>query len=120
MSVLKWIYGILRKVVQPFLWLVNFLSEIFSSVLAWAIAGLVYLLHSVYGWLGDFFEGLFENAAGISLGTLQVPPLARWIAKDLLALDVAWECLAIFIGVWIASRLARASFSFVRLVLDLL
>lgn len=120
MSILKFIWGLLRKLWGLVDHLVRFLVGIFSSVLSWVLAGIVYLLHLVFSYVGDFFSGLFEDAAGISLGSLEVPPLAHWLASDLIALDVAWECLIIYFTVWIATRVARASFSVVRLVIDLL
>lgn len=119
MSVLKWIWGLLKKCWVLLAHLANFVCDIFSSVLAWVIAGIVYVIHLVFQYVGDYFEGLFENLAEISLQGISVPPLATWLAKDLLALDVAWECLVIFLVAWFGTRIARLSFSAVRTIIDL-
>ena len=40
MSVLKWIWGLLKRLFSFVDYIVRFLVDIFSSVLAWIIAGL--------------------------------------------------------------------------------
>lgn len=119
MSVLKWIWGLLKRLFSLVDVAVRFLLEIVSSVLSWIIAGLAYLIHLVFAYVGEFVEGVFENLTEISLGGISVPPLALWLAKDVIALNVAWECFVIYFSVWVASRIARSSFAAVRLILDL-
>lgn len=120
MSVLKWIFGLLRKLWAMLAQGIQFLVGVASSVVAWVVAGVLYLLHNVFDYVGDFFEGLFESAAGVTLGSLQVPPFARWLAVDVVALDVAWEIVVIYFAAWVLTRVARASFSCVRAILDVL
>lgn len=120
MSVLKWIWGLLKKVWIYLAHLVHFIVDIFTSVLSWVIAGVIYVVHLVFQYVGQFYEGLFENLEEISLQGISIPPLATWLARDLLALDVAWECLVIFLVAWFGTRVARLSFSAVRAILDLL
>lgn len=120
MSVLKWIWGLLKKVWSLLDYVVRFLVEIFSSVLGWAIAGLSYVIHLVFQYVGEFFLNLFSAAQSTVLPSLPSNGLANFLARDLLALNVAWECLVIFVSVWIASRIARASFGAVRAVLDII
>lgn len=118
MSLLKWIWGLLRRFFSFLNTAIQFLLNLASSVLAWVIAGLAYLVHLVFDYVGDFMEGLFENLSTISLQGYPVSNLASWIARDIVALDVAWECFMIYFSVWVASRIARSSFAAVRLILD--
>lgn len=119
MSVLKWIWGLLKKLLFFVDYVVRFLLEIFSSVLSWVIAGVAYLVHLVFQYVGEFFESLFENLADLSLGDIPVSPLATWIAREVIALPVAWECFMIYFAAWVATRIARSSFACVRLLIDL-
>lgn len=120
MSVLKWIWGLLRRLWGLVDHLVRFVVGIASSVMAWVIAGFAWLVHSLFQYVGAYFQGLFESLEGISVGNLQVEPLANWLGRDVLALDVGWECVIICISVWFATKLARLSFTWVRLIIDLL
>lgn len=120
MSVLKWIWGLLKKLLGFYAYLVRFLLTIFSSVLSWLIAGIAYVVHLIFDYVGDFFEALFENLVDVSLQGIPFASLATWLARDVVALDVAWECFMIYFSVWVASRIARSSFACVRLLIDLL
>lgn len=120
MSVLKWIWGLLKQVWTYLRPLATFLLHIFSSALSWIIAAFIYVVHLIFQYFGEFFQGLFEDLEEISLDGISIPPLATWLAKDLLALDVAWECLVIFLLAWFGTRIARMSFAAVRTILDLL
>ena len=120
MSTLKWIWGILKQIwtyIRPF---VLHSLGVATSALAWGIAGLIYVVHLLFQYIGGYFQNLFEDLEEISLQGISIPPLATWLAKDLLALDVAWECLVIFLLAWFGTRIARMSFSAVRAILDLL
>lgn len=118
MSLLKWIWGLLKKFFSFLHRAVGLLVDMASSVLAWIIAGLAWIVHLVFQYVGDFFEGLFENLSEIALDGIPVAPLASWIARDIVALDVAWECFMIYFAAWVAARIARSSFAAVRLLLD--
>lgn len=120
MSVLKWIWGLLKRLLAFLEYLVSFVVQIFSSVLAWLIAGLSWLIYAVWDWVGDAFENVFDQLLNIQVGGLPVQPLADWLGHDVLALDVAWTSLAICLSAWFAAKLARLSMTFVRLVIDLL
>lgn len=120
MSVLKWIWGLLRELFSWLRHLVQFVLDSVSCALTWIIGGIAYLVHSLTVYVGDFFEGLFENLTQVSLAGYPVSSLGIWIARDIVALDVAWECFAIYFSVWVASRIARSSFAIVRLILDIL
>lgn len=120
MSVLKWIWGLLKKIFGFLDYLVRFVVDIFSSVLSWIIVGLAWIVHLVFQYVGEFFYNLFAQAETVTVGDLPSNSLASWIARDLIALDVAWECFAIFFAAWVATRLARASFAAVRAVLDII
>ena len=69
--------------------LVRFVVGIASSVMAWVIAGFA-LARSIpsFSMSALTFKGLFESLEGISVGNLQVEPLANWLGRDVLALDV--------------------------------
>lgn len=120
MSVLKWIWGVLERQFGWIKHLISFTTHIFSSVLGWVIAGLAFIVHLVFQYVGEFFSNLFASAESAVLPQIPSNGLANFLADDLLALPVAWECLVIFISVWIASRIARASFGAVRAIIDLL
>lgn len=120
MSVLKWIWGVLQSQYRWIKHVILFTTHIFSSVLGWVLVGLAYLVHLVFQYTGEFFSNLFQSAESAVLPQTPTNGLANFLADDLLALPVAWECLVIFISVWIASRIARASFGAVRAIIDLL
>lgn len=120
MSVLKWIWGLLRKIWAYIDKFVRFYFGILSSVLAWIIAGIAWLIHQVANWFGEAIYNMFAQIESIQIGQLRVSPLADWIGRDVLALDVAWECIIVAISLWVASRIARLTGSGMRLVIDLL
>lgn len=120
MSVLKWIWGLVKKLFFALDYLVRYVLQLLSSLLTWIIAGLAWLVHLIFQYVGGFFNDLFANLEDISIPGLQSNTFAIWMARDLLALDVAWECVAIFFSVWVASRIARASFAAVRAILDII
>lgn len=120
MSVLKFIWGALQRIWRWIRHLVDFVVQIYSSVLAWIITGIAWLVHEIFQYFGDLWYNMFDTALDITIGDVPVSPLASWIAHDVIALDVAWECVTVMIGVWIASRIGRLSVVFVRTIIDLL
>lgn len=120
MSVLKFIWGVLQKIWRWIRHLVDFVVGIYSSVLAWIITGIAWAIHELFQYVGDLWYNMFDRALDITIGDVPVSPLASWIAHDVIALDVAWECVGVMIAVWIASRLGRLSVVFVRTIIDLL
>lgn len=119
MSVFKWIFSVVERIWQWFKPAVQFVHGIFSSVLAWFVAGLVYVVHLVVDYTGDFVENLFEDITDISLTGIDVSPFANWLAR-VVALDTAWECFVIYLGIYFAVRMGRVLFSAVRLIIDIL
>lgn len=120
MSLLKWIWGLLKKVFNYLSVGVRFILEIFSSILTWIIGGIAFVVHLGMQYLGDFFVDLFSDLESLSIGTLQTNALAQWLARDLLALNVAWECLILYFSVWVAARVARGGWTVFRFVLDVI
>lgn len=120
MSVLKWIWGLLKRLFSFVDYLVRFVVDIFSSVLAWLIAGFAWLIHQVFQYVGEFFYNMFASIEDVAVGGLPASSLADWLGRDVLALNVGWECIIIAISLWFASRLARLGVSFVRVLIDLL
>lgn len=120
MSVLKWIWGLLRKLFAAVDFFIRFFLQILQSLLTWVIMGLTWLIHLVFEYIGDFFYDVFSNIQSVSIPTIPYYHFAVWLGKDLLALNIAWECVIIFFSAWVATRVARASFAAVRVILDLL
>lgn len=120
MSLLRWIWGLLKQLLQWVWNILAFLAELAQSVVAWIVAGIAYLVHLVVSYVGGLIVGAFEAAEDVALPDLPVYPLAHWLAHDLLALDIAFAVFAIYVSVWVATRIGRASFSVVRLMIDLL
>lgn len=119
MSVLKWIWGLIRRFYSYLHRTLNFLVGVASSVVAWVVAGLAYVIHLVFQYVASFVEGIFQNLSEISLEGYPVSPLANWLLHDVIALDIAWECFLIYFAAWVATRIARSSFAAVRLILDI-
>lgn len=120
MSVLKWIWGLLQKMWHFIDHLARFLVDIFSSVLAWIIAGLAWVVHSIFHYLGEFFYNFFAQLEDVTTGSLPAQPLADWLGRDVLALDVGWECIIIIVSLWFAAKIARLGVTPIRVLIDLI
>lgn len=120
MSLLKWIWGLLKRIWHFLDYLVRFVVDIFSSVLAWVIAGLAWVVHEVFQYVGEFFYNFFAQLEDVSIDSLPSQPLADWLGRDVLALDVAWECVIVVVSLWFAAKIARLGVTPIRVLLDLL
>lgn len=123
-SVFKWIW---ERCLSALRWLLTLCKTIldavvglFSSVVTWILAALAWLIHFVVDYLGDIVDEAIGNLLQVNLPSLPVFPFAQWIARDIVALDVAWDCFIAYFSVWVACRLVRGSSTAVRLILDLL
>lgn len=123
-SVLKWIGNRLLSAVRWLLTLcgtiLDALAGLFSSVVTWILVGLSWLINFVVDYVGDIVSEALGNALQVNLPSLQVVPFAQWIARDIIALDVAWDCFVAYFSVWVATRLVRGSSTAVRFILDIL
>lgn len=123
-SVFKWIW---ERCLSALRWLLTLCKSIldavaglFSSVVTWILAAVAWLIHFVVDYVGDIVDEALGNLLQINLPSLQVVPFAQWIARDIVALDVAWDCFTVYFSVWVATRLVRGSSTAVRLILDIL
>lgn len=116
----KWVYKWLRKLAEFVGTVINLLTTVASSVLAWVVAGIAWLIDLFLGWIGDSVYNFFAQWQDVTIGELPVYPLADYIARDVLALDVAYTCLLLYFSVWLSVRVARLGFTFIKFVLELL
>lgn len=123
-SVLKWIgercLAALRWLMTLCKTILDAIVGLFSSVVTWILAGLAWLINFVVDYVGDIVDDALGNLLQVNLPTLQVFPFAQWIARDIIALDVAWDCFVAYFSVWVATRLVRGSGTAVRFILDIL
>lgn len=119
-SLIKWIGKLLKKIGEFLIWTLNLLGQLLSSLLAWVVAGLAWVIYQVFGWIGNALNNFFGTLADFATGDLPVQPLANFIVMDVLALDVAYTAFAVYFSVWLACRANRAFGIVIRGVLDII
>lgn len=124
MKPIRWVVS---HVIAAFKWVLKVLGELYQLVMhvitwwvAWVIATVAYLIDLLFGWIGDLVSDVMEQVVSISIGDLPVSNLAHWLARDVVALDVAWTSFSVYFSLWVACRLARGGWMGVRCILDLL
>lgn len=120
MSLLRWIWGLLKQIGHFVLKGLEWLWLALTSLVTWICAAIAYVIEQIYEWFEDLvdnFCGLFEDMAFEQFP--QSTPLASWLLHDVVAIDVAFEVLAAVALVWIAAKLARLAMVPIRAVLDI-
>lgn len=119
-SVLKMLLAFVRRGGHTLKDFFQFVRGIVTSALSWLVLGISWAVHTLVGWLGQYTYDFFQDLAEASLGGLQTVPLATFLARDVVALDVAWECTLIGFGIWVVHRIARLSVVWIRTILDVI